>query len=329
MANAQTPYAQRAYTVGSGSAQVNGAVIANTAPSSTNVNFQVGQRWIDSSSDAEYVLTSFSTSNGVVSAHWAILGGGSSDVNVLDGDTGTASPTGGAITIAGGSGITTSATGSTLTVSLSGSGSAIDSLIPDAGTSPVVPDGDGAVSISGTADQITTTGGTNTLTLSIPTGFIAPGSVTVTEDFEVITGNVTINSGTDIIGISTDAAATTINIGTGAAVKTVTIGSTNTTSTTTIDCGSGGITLTGDVSALASVTVDDDLTARTIFADGDQGTGVVSTTALTNVVNTTQGAGTLTILSTNGNNGDNTGFLKFYVGTTVVYVPYFENISPS
>jgi hypothetical protein len=48
---------------------------------------------------------------------------------------------------------------------------------------------------------------------------------------------------------------------------------------------------------------------------------------LTNVVNRTQGAGALTILSTNGNSGTNTGFIKMYVGTQVVYIPYWTTIA--
>lgn len=56
---------------------------------------------------------------------------------------------------------------------------------------------------------------------------------------------ITLNSGTNAVSISTDAAATTVNIGTGAAAKTVTVGSTNTTSALTLNSGSGGITATG------------------------------------------------------------------------------------
>ena len=76
------------------------------------------------------------------------------------------------------------------------------------------------------------------------------------------------------------------------------------------------------------ITSTGDITARTFFASGDEGTGVASQTALTNVVDTTQGAGALSIVSTTANNGDNAGFLKMYVGTTAVWVPYFTDIAP-
>lgn len=71
-----------------------------------------------------------------------------------------------------------------------------------------------------------------------------------------------------------------------------------------------------------------DITGRQLFADGDAASGVASTISLTNVVDTTQGAGTLSIVSASANNGDNTGFLKIYVGTTVAYIPYFTTIAP-
>ena len=73
-------------------------------------------------------------------------------------------------------------------------------------------------------------------------------------------------------------------------------------------------------------TVDD--YAKNPYATADHGTGIASTTMLSNVVNTTQGAGALTLLSTNANSGTNAGFIKMYVGTTVVYVPYFTSIAP-
>lgn len=65
-----------------------------------------------------------------------------------------------------------------------------------------------------------------------------------------------------------------------------------------------------------------------VYSAGDFGVGVAARTAFTNVVNTTQGAGALTLRSTNGNAGTNAGFMKFYVGTTIAYVPYYTNIAP-
>jgi hypothetical protein len=85
----------------------------------------------------------------------------------------------------------------------------------------------------------------------------------------------------------------------------------------------GDITaVNGDIEASAGA-----LRGEQVEAAGDLG-GLVGTTAITNVVNNTQGAGALTLLSTNGNAGTNAGFLKIYVGATTAYVPYFTTIAP-
>lgn len=92
-------------------------------------------------------------------------------------------------------------------VTLAGGGTAIDEFIPDAGTNPVVPSAGGAVTMAGTASQITTTGGLNSLTFSLPTAIVAPGSINATTSIEstttmtagqgltATTGNITASAG--------------------------------------------------------------------------------------------------------------------------------------
>lgn len=65
-----------------------------------------------------------------------------------------------------------------------------------------------------------------------------------------------------------------------------------------------------------------------IDVGGDIGAGAAGFVTLTNATNTTQGAGALSILSTNANPGNNAGFLKVYVGASTAWVPYFTNIAP-
>lgn len=167
MSNPSNLYSQGFGTTSSASFPGN-AVSQARSPSSSDIkgsfgNYSIGQLWVDTSNGSSWQLVSLSSSNGVISALWSLLGGGSSDVNTLSGDSGTAVPTGGNIEIAGGSGLTTSASGSTVTISLTGGGEAIDSLTPNSGTTPVVPDGSGVVTLQGTG-SITTVGGTNSLT---------------------------------------------------------------------------------------------------------------------------------------------------------------------
>ena len=88
----------------------------------------------------------------------------------------------------------------------------------------------------------------------------------------------------------------------------------------------GAITVAAPDSGVA-LTVTGEVLATTLVASGDIA-GAASQTAITNVINTTQGAGTLTIKSASANAGTNTGFIKIYVGGVVNYIPYFATIAP-
>ena len=70
-------------------------------PTGTDVNWPSGKRWINTSNNSEYSLTSLTSIGGVLTANWTLLGGASSDVNTLSGDTGTAAPVAGNIQIKG------------------------------------------------------------------------------------------------------------------------------------------------------------------------------------------------------------------------------------
>lgn len=122
-------------------------IISKRSPTANDKNYPIGQLWVDTTSKIFYGLSE--VASGV--ADWEVLGGSSSSVDSLDGDTGSASPTGGAITIAGGDNIVTSATASTLTVSLDtdisvDSVDAADSLRAEA----VIVDGDEGTGVAST-----------------------------------------------------------------------------------------------------------------------------------------------------------------------------------
>ena len=213
---------------------------ANRAPTSSDTAYVRGTLWLDSTGPTAYMWPG--------SGSWIALGsGGAGAVVTLTGDSGGAiSPVAGNIDIVGGTGVTVAGSAGTLTISLTGGGLAMDSFVPDAGTNPVVPDGTGSVTMAGTANQITTTGGLNTLTFSVPAVFIAPGSITSTTSLTVGTnttatggnasfggGTFTVATGVNAINISADASATSVNLATGAAVKTLVLGSTTSTSIST------------------------------------------------------------------------------------------------
>ena len=69
-------------------------VIQTRAPTSSDVLFPIGKRWVDSVGNGTYTLTSLSSFNGVTTPNW-VSGGGA--VNVIDGDTG--SITGAVVTV--------------------------------------------------------------------------------------------------------------------------------------------------------------------------------------------------------------------------------------
>lgn len=89
-------------------------IVGRRNPGNKDKNFPIGQDWINTEAQRSYKLAGFSNGNPV----WVITAVGAFDVESLDGDSGNATPSGGIITIAGGTNITTSATGSTVTTAL-------------------------------------------------------------------------------------------------------------------------------------------------------------------------------------------------------------------
>lgn len=90
-------------------------IIAQRAPTTADKNYELGQLWIYQTTGVIYALADISSG----SATWSLLGPGASDVDTLTGDSGGAlSPTGGNITLSGGTNITTVGAGSTITFNL-------------------------------------------------------------------------------------------------------------------------------------------------------------------------------------------------------------------
>lgn len=213
-------------------------VVPNPArsPATTDIKYLIGQTWVNNSNNTAWMLSSKTTTT----ATWIALGSGATGgVVTLTGDSGGAiSPAAGNINILGGTGVSVAGAGSTLTINLTGGGVAIDSFVPDAGTNPVVPDGTGSITMAGTASQITTTGGLNTLTFSLPAAITAPGSLTTTTSLAATT---TVTAGTGITSTTGNIAATAGNVTAGAAVS----------ATTTITAGTGVTSTTGNIVATA------------------------------------------------------------------------------
>lgn len=66
--------------------------------------------------------------------------------------------------------------------------------------------------------------------------------------------------------------------------------------------------------------------AGTILIDGDEG-GIAGTIGLTDVFDATLSSGNGTVKLKGTTTRDSAGFIKMYVGTTIVWVPYWTNIA--
>ena len=143
----------------------------------------------------EYFLLNLRPSNGVIYANWVLLNesttfSGNLGLQTLTGNTGGA--------VSGdvskninlvGDGTTVDIVGTpltnTLTVSLIGGSAAIEEFLPNSGTTPVVPNASGQVSVLGTGST-TTVGGLNTITVEL-TGLtdhavlVGAGTATITK----------------------------------------------------------------------------------------------------------------------------------------------------
>ena len=264
-----TSVAVNAYAVGVGTAPNVNMVpfISNVAPASTNITgpngpFKIGQPWVDTTGLAAYTLVGLTSSSGTVSGTWALSAGGPGTLSTLTGNSGGAiSPVAGNINVLGGSGVTVVGSAGTLTVSLTGGGTAIDSFAPDAGTNPVVPNGAGLVTMAGTANQITTTGGLNTLTFSVPSTFIAPGTIASTTTLTagsslsvttsaVIGTTLTATGGLTTLAALTQTGTTLINAS-GAGVTTIGTGGTGAVN---IGNATGNTAVTGSLTATTTLT---------------------------------------------------------------------------
>lgn len=93
--------------------------------------------------------------------------------------------------------------------------------------------------------------------------------------------------------------------------------------------GSQWVSIGGANGAFNAVTATTTVSAGTsILVGGDAGAPAAGVLALTNVLENDQDAADLTIKSTTANPGDNAGFIKAYIGATVVWIPYFSDIAP-
>ncbi len=132
----------------------------------------------------------------------------------------------------------TNASGQTWTALGSGTTGAVVTLTGGSGgaISPTA----GNITLAGTANQITTTGSGSTITSSIPSTFIAPGSIAATTTLTATLGNITATNGNLVLNTAGNklsiATGANASIGTSAAMTagTVTVSTTAVTASSKI-----------------------------------------------------------------------------------------------
>lgn len=135
-------------------------------PTSEDANpilYPQGKTWLNTLTGSYFVNGFFTSIAGINTANWTALSVAAGNVTSLTGDSGTATPS------------------------------------------------SGAIKISGTASEITTAASSHTVTLSIPSAFVAPGSIAST---------TTISSGTTLHATTSMSAGTTITATLGAITAT-------------------------------------------------------------------------------------------------------------
>jgi hypothetical protein len=239
------PSNQQAYTIGSASSTIGAPVQEARDPTNLDVNYVLYQEWINTSTDIQWQLVSFDSTSGTVLANWVQFATSATSVMTLTGNSGGAvGPTGSNINIVG-DGTTIDIVGvpgsSTLTASVIGTVGTVKELLPNSGTTPVVPNGSGQVTDIGTG-SITTIGSLNTVTTQL-TGLtnhsllVGAGTPTITNLGVATNGQLPIGStGADPVlatltqgpGVSITNGAGSITIGLsggGAGIDTITPGS--------------------------------------------------------------------------------------------------------
>ena len=210
-------------------------ISSTSAPATSDIGYEVGQVWINTSANTAYFLTSVVSG----SATWALASPGASDVDTLTGDSGGAiSPAAGNITLAGGTNITSVGSGSTITFNLDAAitlatsitsalyttAAASDLLITSAtGQDIVMKLGDNAA-----ANKLSLTDSDDVEVFAVDSNGVQTFSgLTVTGALTQTAGVVSISedNSANAVGIGNGTTARAIDIGSSAAAHTITMGS--------------------------------------------------------------------------------------------------------
>jgi len=228
---------------------------AARAPLGTDIQYPIGQMWMDTLGNDAYILTDVTAAV----ATWAVVAVSSGTMNTLTGNSGGAVvPSAGNVNVLGTGVLAFSGAGATLTGSIT-PGTVLISTITG-GTGGARSPAAGNFNILGTASQITSTGAGSTITLSTPAAFIAPGSIAATTTLTATLGAITATNGNLVL--------------TAAGNKMVrsSVGTTTAAGANSI----GSVTLVGGTATIATTSV----TAASLIKLWRQSIGATGATAL-------------------------------------------------
>lgn len=208
---------------------------ATRNPTSSDKAYVKGTLWLNTATPGAFMWPG--------SGSWISLGTSSSgDITTLTGNSGGArSPTLGNMNILGAGALAFAGSGSTLTGTITPGTALIATLTGGSGgaLSPTA----GNFNLLGTASQITSIGSGSTITFSIPSAFIAPGSVTATTTLTATLGAITATNGNFVKGTAGNkdvysSVATNATAGANSAGSVTLVGGTATVATTAVTANS-------------------------------------------------------------------------------------------
>lgn len=235
---------------------------APTAQDTGNGFFPVGKRWLDTVAGSEYVLTSFTSTLGIITANWAFLGSSSGDLNSLTTqDLTVVTPTAGTIIFNGvnAQGISTTGSNSPGTVNVT----AADWTTSQKGVG-VLSTNAQAVTGTGTTQAVTPAALTARLQAPGAIGGTTPGSGA----FTTVSATSTITAGTTLTATLGNITATNGNLVLTAAGNKLQI---NASSSAT--CSAGTFVLSG---AATTVVSNSAITASSLVLLTSQALGTVT-----------------------------------------------------
>jgi hypothetical protein len=170
-------------------------IIAQRAPTVNDISYPIGQIWIDEVGMDGYILTNVAANV----ASWNVMAVTPGNVDTISGNSGgDLAPTAGNIAIIGAGPLAFAGAGSTLTGSITPGTALVSTIAGSSGgnRSPTA----GNIILAQTPNQILTSGSGSTITFSLSTNLIAPGSVAATTSLTATLGNITATNGNLVLG---------------------------------------------------------------------------------------------------------------------------------